>query len=227
MSEIDLDVLKLIIHEIKDIKDHFVFVGGATISLHVDEPQHIDIRETFDVDCIVEVVHRRDYEEISKKLRSIGFSEAIDSSVLCRFQKKDLILDVMPTSSEILGFTNIWYKEGFEKNIKKKVNGVEISVFDLPYLIAAKIEAFKGRGQGHFMTSHDIEDIVTLFDGCSYVAEKINTASETVKTYLKNELSGFLNNPQFISSLDGHISSRANISGRKKKILERMKSSVI
>jgi len=99
---------------------------GATISLFITEPLDVKIRETLDVDCVVEVSHRGDYENISKNLRKIGFTEDVESKVLCRFKKKDLILDVMPTDTKILGFTNIWHKDGFKNSIKTNVSGQEI-----------------------------------------------------------------------------------------------------
>jgi len=34
-----------------------------------------------------------------------------------------------------------------------------------PYLLATKLEAFKGRGQGDFLASRDFGDIVALVDG--------------------------------------------------------------
>lgn len=74
MQNLDLEILKLMVKELQPILDDVVFVGGSTISLFITEPQFIKIRETFDVDCVVEATHRQDYEDFSKKLRHIGFS---------------------------------------------------------------------------------------------------------------------------------------------------------
>jgi predicted nucleotidyltransferase len=227
MENIDLEILKLMVRELVPIVDEIVFVGGATVSLFVTEPQFVNIRETFDVDCVVEVSHRQDYEEFSKKLRKIGFSEDIESGVLCRFKKRDLILDLMPTDTKILGFTNIWYQEGFKNSIQKTVDGLKIQTFDLPYLLATKIEAFKGRGKNDFRMSHDIEDIMTLFDGRANIANDLMSASNGVLKYLKHELSLFLSNSDFLQSIEGHVSDRENTSFRKDLILDRMKALVV
>ena len=210
------------VQELEPLTSEVVYLGGATISLFVTEPEVISIRETYDVDCIVEVSHREEYEEFSKKLRGLGFSEDVHSRVLCRFRKNEMILDVMPTDEKILGFSNIWYKDGFKYSATKVISDVEIKVLDLPYLIASKIEAFKGRGEGQFRTSHDIEDIITLFDGRKTIAKDIKKSNKSVLEYLKAELQLFIENIDFVNSLEAHISAREVLQGRKKIILDRI-----
>lgn len=48
---------------------------------------------------------------LCERLAGQGFVEAIDEPVICRWHHRasKLILDVMPTDPEILGFTNAWY----------------------------------------------------------------------------------------------------------------------
>lgn len=221
-KDINLEILKVIAEELKSLKEEIVYLGGATISLFVTEPEYVSIRETFDVDCVVEVTHRQEYEAIAQKLRKLGFKEDNQSSVICRFRKGELILDVMPTDGKILGFSNIWYQEAFKNAVKIKVSKNEINVFDYPYLIATKIEAFKGRGKGQYRMSHDIEDIVTLFDGRSSIAENMSGYSQKLKNYLSKELKTMIEDQNFVNSLDAHISDRENINGRKKIVLARI-----
>lgn len=223
MQNQDLEVLKLMVKELQPVLNEVVFVGGATISLFITEPQFVSIRETFDVDCVVEVSHRQDYEAFSKKLRDIGFSEDLQSGVLCRFKKRSLVLDVMPTDTKILGFSNIWYKEGFSNSVERYVDDQTIRAFDLPYLLATKIEAFKGRGKGDFRLSHDIEDIITLFDGRHSIAEDLNAAKANVLSYLKAELLNFITSGDFESAIEAHISDRHNTLARKNIVFGRIK----
>jgi hypothetical protein len=220
--DINLEILKSVIFELKSIKDDLVFLGGATISLFITEPHNVTIRETFDVDCVVDVIHRTAYDDISKKLRLIGFNEDMESSVTCRFKKGSLILDLMPIDEKILGFSNIWYKDGFENAIKVKVGSIDIKVFSLPFLIATKIEAFKGRGKGQYISSHDIEDIVTLFDGRSTIAMDMKMSNKKVQDYLRAEFKKLLSDQNFQNSLEAHISDRQNLVGRKQIIIDRM-----
>ena len=92
----------------------------------------------------------------------------------------------------------------------------------MPYLIAAKIEAFKSRGKGQFISSHDIEDIVTLFDGRSTIANDLNNADEAVRKYLKVEFGKLMGDKNFKTSLDAHISDRLNLVGRTKIVIDRI-----
>ena len=43
--------------------------------------------------------------------------------------------------------------------------GPEIRIVTAPYFLATKLEAFKGRGKGDFLGSHDLEDFVSVVDG--------------------------------------------------------------
>ena len=64
------------------------FVGGATVSLHLDDAQPIDIRSTKDVDFIVSVTSTAGYYSLSQKLRDVGFKEYIpedDEDAGCGF----------------------------------------------------------------------------------------------------------------------------------------------
>ncbi len=124
---------------------------------------------------------------------------------------------------KILGFTNIWYKDGFVNAKEIQIEGEKIKVFDLPYLIATKIEAFKGRGNGEFLVSHDIEDIITLIDGRPTIAEDLKKSDELLKDYLQKKFTALISNRNFIDSIDSHISDRMNLKGRKEIIISRLK----
>ncbi|HWP33527.1 MAG TPA: hypothetical protein VNL97_07245, partial [Solirubrobacterales bacterium] len=53
------------------------------------------------------------YYRLGSRLRDRGFQEASDERVICRWKSANpqLVLDVMPTAPEILGFSNLWYEE--------------------------------------------------------------------------------------------------------------------
>lgn len=220
--DIHLDILKLTIQALGELANDLVFIGGSTISLYITEPEVVQVRETFDVDCIVEVSGRLEYEETITRLRKKGFFEDMEEKVICRYKKGDLILDVMPTDSKILGFTNKWYKPAIQNTIEAWLDHKKIKIFSPAYLIASKIEAFKGRGKGSFMSSTDVEDIITLFDGRSKIAEDLLSSPADVQKELKKELSAWIKSTDFLDAIEGHIADRQNTFGRKKIILQRM-----
>lgn len=220
--DIHLDILKLTITALGDLTDELVFIGGSTISLYITEPEVVQVRETLDVDCIVEVSGRIEYEEVIQRLRKKGFSEDMEEKVICRYKKGELILDVMPTDARILGFTNKWYKPAIQNTIEASVGGKRIKIFSPAYLIASKIEAFKGRGKGSFLSSTDIEDIITLFDGRSEITKDLLSAPADVQKELKKELSTLVKSSDFLDAMEGHIADRQNTAGRKKIVLQRI-----
>ena len=71
--------------------------------------------------------------------------------------------------------------------------------------VATKLEAFKGRGNGDFLVSHDLEDIVTVVDGRPALIDELRDAPKELRTYLAKEISSLLNTPQFIDALPGHL----------------------
>jgi hypothetical protein len=222
--DIHLDILKLTVKALGELADDLVFIGGSTISLYITEPEVVQVRETLDVDCIVEVSGRIEYEEVIQRLRKKGFSEDMEEKVICRYKKGELILDVMPTDARILRFTNKWYKPAIQNTIEASLDTKKIKIFSPAYLIASKIEAFKGRGKGSFLSSTDIEDIVTLFDGRSEIAKDLLFAPTDVQKELKKELSAWVKNSDFLDAMEGHIADRQNTAGRKKIILQRIQN---
>jgi len=106
--------------------------------------------------------------------------------IICRWRYQELIIDIMTADTDILGFTNSWYKSGIEKSIIHQLPSEEkIYVFTASYFLASKIEAFNQRGNHNFYTSHDLEDIVLLLDGCPYLEKEIQQADTKVKSFIK------------------------------------------
>lgn len=106
------------------LKQEFVFVGGATVSLYNSNPEIVsDIRPTDDVDVIIELASYGGYAEIDEKLRALGFKNDIASGVICRYHIQGIIVDIMPTDPKVIGFSNRWYPEGFANAIDFKLDG--------------------------------------------------------------------------------------------------------
>lgn len=63
-----------------DLADRVVFVGGSTVSLYADR-QTFEVRETDDVDVIVELLNYPDQVQFEEQIRSKGFLDDFDSKV--------------------------------------------------------------------------------------------------------------------------------------------------
>lgn len=205
----NLEMLSLASRGLDTLKDEVVFVGGATIELYLTGQPALKIRPTDDVDCVIEIASQLEYHKLEERLRGLGFKNVREPNTpICRWEYKGILVDVMPIQGGILGFANRWYPEGFEKAITAILpDGQTLRIFDLPYLVASKIEAFRGRGQNDFMGSSDMEDIVTVIDGVADFKDRISQASEAVRMYLQESFAGLLANDRFLDSLEGHLPS--------------------
>ncbi|MFB6262464.1 MAG: hypothetical protein ABEL76_02390 [Bradymonadaceae bacterium] len=199
----------------------FVFIGGATIGLYVDDPAASGLRATEDVDCVVSVTTHVDYTDLETELRRNGFGQStVEDASLCRWTKNDVVLDVLPTAPDVIGFEpSDWLEKGIAEAKRRELpSGREIRVFDTPHLLAAKIEVFEDRGDGGLMRSVDVEDIVTILDGRQNVFEELagdSSASEFVRDWLAEFDRGDLTR-----LFRGHL-SRAN-RGRVSLLVDRV-----
>uniref|UniRef100_A0A831U276 Uncharacterized protein n=1 Tax=Geobacter metallireducens TaxID=28232 RepID=A0A831U276_GEOME len=206
------------------LREKLVFVGGAATGLFITESAAPEPRVTQDVDLIVEVISHADYYLLEETLRRIGFSpDMTDGAPICKWLVDGIVVDVMPTDAEILGFSNQWYLPAVRSAISMEIEpGLEILVATAPFFLATKIEAFHGRGGGDFMASHDIEDIVALLDGRREIVEEVRNAPEELRIYLSEQFQGFLKNVAFRESLPGHLPPDAASQARLPLIMRRI-----
>ena len=144
------------------------------------------IRATQDVDVITEVATMTEYYLLAEKLRAGGFQEdSSENAPICRWKAGGLLLDVMPTNPELLGFGSEWYQEAFEAaTLQTLPSGKRIYMITAPYFLACKLAAFRNRGEGDYLMSHDMEDIMTVLDGRPEVGVEIGQAETALRKHL-------------------------------------------
>lgn len=206
-SSVTLEMVKTVARGLGDLKDRVVFLGGAATSLLITDPALPHIRTTFDVDVIVEVVSRMEYYRLEDALRERGFTQKIDSDhPVCRWSFQEVIVDVMPTDEKILGFSNRWYAQAIQHSVVVRIDeDLEIRIVTAPFFLATKIEAFFGRGSGEFLSSHDIEDIISIINGRKEIIEEIAKSSLDLRTFLSETFTALLANESFLESIPGHL----------------------
>jgi len=178
-----------------ELLENIAFIGGTVAQVYVNDPGATDIRPTLDVDCVVSTSTINTYYNLEKKLRSMGFkNDTTSGSPICRWIYNGIIVDIMPTDEEILGFGNKWYVNGFKNKVSLLLpNGATIFVFPIEYYLATKIDAVKNRGGNDLRLSHDFEDIIYLFDNNIDIIQNINKSNdEELKIFLKNYLKELL-----------------------------------
>lgn len=219
----NIAVLELVVHELDALAQEFTFIGGATVGLYLNDPTAFStVRPTQDIDCIVEVASLPKYHDVTARLKMQGFEVDTTSDINCRYRKGNLILDVMP-SENLLGFKNIWYKDGLKNAaVVELPSAKRIRIFTVPYFIGSKLEAFHGRGNDDYMGSPDIEDIVTVIDGNLEFVDAVKDADTPIREYLTEHAKSLLADPRFTTNIGGHISDRIHVAQRAKSTLDKL-----
>jgi predicted nucleotidyltransferase len=203
-DNVNIARIKAVYAALEELADQFIFIGGATVSLYADRPAG-EVRPTDDVDILIEIMDYKGYAAIEEQLRNKGFIND-QSGVICRYRVQGIIVDVMPTSEAVLGFTNQWYAEAALQCTQIKIGkGYLIRIFTAPYFLATKLEAFKSRGADDGRTSTDFEDIVYLLNNRTAIWQELWNTPGQLRTYLQREFLRLLDNPYLNEWLSVHL----------------------
>lgn len=218
----NLVILQRVVDRLDDLADEMVFVGGCATGLLITDAAAPPLRVTRDVDAIVQVYSRAEYYRLSEKLRGKGFHEDTSKGApLCRWVADELILDVMPTDSKILGFSNRWYAAATSHATEFLLSGnKQIRLVSPPYFLITKLEAFAGRGRGDYLFSHDIEDVVAVLDGRPELVDEIKASSPELREELSRRLVLLMKDQNFIDAVYGHMPSDEASQRRATRIIK-------
>jgi hypothetical protein len=218
----NIDILELAVDQLGELADEMVFLGGCATGLLITDKAAPPIRVTQDVDAIVQVVSRAEYYQFAEKLRDKGFSEdTSDGAPICRWVANKVILDVMPSDVDILGFGNEWYLPAIvNAEMVKLPSGKQISMVTAPYFLITKLEAFKGRGNGDYFLSHDIEDIIALLDGRPEIIDEVGSAAPGLASEIADRFSEMLEDGSFSDAVSGHMPTDVTSQTRVNIILD-------
>jgi len=138
-------MIKIVAIRLGSLNDEVVFLGGATTELLITDPAAPKTRVSLDVDVLIEITSRRDFYKLEEDLRERGFTQNDNESndPICRWRIDTIIVDVMPTDSRILGFSNTWYSPAIKLATRYDIDrNIHIQLVTAPYFLATKIEAF-------------------------------------------------------------------------------------
>jgi hypothetical protein len=192
------------------------------------QPGAAPIRATDDVDAIVGAASYGALIKLEEVMRGLGFRESVEEGApRCRWVSGELVLDLMPTDSSILGFSNRWYRPALENAQQARVRKYEIRVISAPYFLATKLEAFRGRGASDFRMSHDLEDIITVVDGRPELVDEVHLAPADLQKYLSDQFRNLLGSRDFLEALPGHLLPDVASQQRLGLVLKRMQQLVL
>ena len=222
----NLEMLEVTVACLGPLVDDLVFLGGCAAGLLITDTAAPPVRATRDVDVITGAGSLADYYRLSEKLRSRGFVEDTgDEAPICRWKIKNIVLDVMPTNPELLGFGNQWYRPAVEHaQLVTLPSGAKIRMVTGPFFLATKLEAFDGRGKGDYMASHDMEDIISVIDGRPELVAELKSSSNELRCYLAKRFRGLLGIEGFVDSLPAHLPGDAASQARLPMVIERIEA---
>ncbi len=220
--------IKQVAEKLGPLRPKVVFLGGSATGFHITDKAEPEIRATKDVDIIVEVASRVDYHQLEKTLRELGFFQKMQKDdPICRWYINDVMVDVMPTDENILGFSNRWYLPAIKNSVTIELEpNLEIQIVTAPYFLGTKLDAFFGRGREDYLASHDMEDIINFISGRVEILEDIKKSEPDLKDFIIKSLQGFLEGELFLEALPGHLLPDQASQGRRSIIMERIKKIV-
>lgn len=219
MKPVSENILVEAARKLKPLLEEIAFVGGGILPTYLPKGFESVIRVTYDLDVVIKLAHYGKLEKLNKRLKDLEFYPDRESTVICRYTDKHILLDVMPTDSEILGFSNRWYEEGLNNKEWISLTGeIDIPRFTIDYYLASKWEAVRGRGKQDWRTSKDMEDIITLTN--HNALNQISSKQSDVNVYLKNQFSDLLNQKYAGEIILSHLNGvdRQNVDLLKERV---------
>ncbi len=207
MKSPNLDALAKVIPHLNRVGIPYAFLGGAIVELLITESPVPSIRPTKDVDAIIVATTYAKFSALEAQLRAGGLKHDHSAGApICRWIMDGVKVDLMPSEEATLGMKSRWFKEAVETAIDIPMEGTLVAkVITAPYFLATKIEAFRDRGQGDFIMSTDLEDIVAVVNGRPELANETALVAPVLRDYLIAAIKEFLSNPDFTESLSGHL----------------------
>jgi hypothetical protein len=85
------------------------------------------------------------------------------------------------------------------------------------------LEAFAGRGESDYQSSHDLEDLMAVVDGRTELAEEIRAGAQDVRAYIAAEIRKLFATREFLDPLPGYLLPDQASLARVSILLERLK----
>lgn len=93
-----------------------------------------------------------------------------------------------------------------------------------PCFLATKLTAYWDRGAKDPYMSKDLEDIVTLFDGCQETGVLLSEGSAALQNFIANSIQAHLKAPEFVEAVEGCFRADPVSRERSQIVLARMRS---
>lgn len=220
-QKVNLDAIEEVAIALEEINDEVIYVGGAIISLYVNEESAEQPRPTKDIDVSVQISSYSQMDQLRERLSKKTIYPEPTEDVMYRYSYEDILIDFIPFEETSLGPTNRWLKPGFKKAFPVKLGKAVIKILPVGYFLASKWEAFKNRGADPRM-SHDFEDIIYIIDNRSNILDDIVQADIEVQSFLKGMSDDILSHYSLNEIIECHLNPLV-ASERRDIVIENLK----
>lgn len=225
MADPNIELLTQVAQALGELRERVVLVGGCATALLITDPAAADVRATKDVDAIIAIVSKPAYYYLGESLRAKGFSQTLEEGdPPYRWTFAGMKLDLMPIDPDVLGFSNRWYESAMQTAITATLReGLSIRHVTSTYFVATKLVAFLDRGKADYLTSHDLEDVISVVDGRPELVEELRRAERELREYVAEIFAKLLADEGFLNALSGLVieGSPAN---RSPVVLQRLRA---
>ena len=127
----------------------------------------------------------------------------------------------------LLGFENRWQREAFPHAEEITLpSGTSIRAVSPAFMLATKLEAFLGRGEGDLLGSRDFTDIVALVDGRDELESEVAAAPTALRSYVVDALRPLLEDPRLLDGVRAQLLPDAATQTRADEIVIRRLRSI-
>lgn len=220
-------MLMRVVERIAPLRDRVVFLGGAVTELLITSPGRRSSRHTKDVDVVINVVNLGEYSEILRELLvGLGLREdSREGAPVCRWLLDDLVIDIMPTRGDILGFSCRWYQLAFDTARQFSLpDGTMIRLVTPACFLATKLTAFADRGRRNPMASHDLEDVIAVIDGRPEIVGDVTAAPPDLRAAIAAKFRELLARPDAEDVVAAQLLPDAESQDRLPLVLERIEA---
>ena len=205
-------LLEAVAGRIRPLLPEVVFVGGQVVELLITDAAAIRTRPTTDVDLLVATATKSKYHDVEEQLRGLGFSnDTSEGAPICRWvDPEGHRLDLLPVDTAILGFSNPWYPLAVQLAERHALReDLIISIPRASVFFATKLAAYLGRGRHDMLSSHDLEDVITLVAGRSELPGEVRREREDLRDWIAEQISYLLEHEDFAYALQGALPDAA------------------
>ena len=113
---------------LKELKEFVVFIGGSVVGLYADALVEEELRPTEDIDVTIKLMSYDKWARFQERLTELSIHPDPFGHAICSYKYKDIALDIMPSSVDVIGAANRWYEIGFKELRTVEVLGESIQI---------------------------------------------------------------------------------------------------